>query len=859
MYIKSLYLKNVAPIYNGMQLEEIDVDFDTGNNINLFCGTNGSGKTGFQTAMNPFNTEDYRVGMKGEKRIVYRKKNSIITITHQATPNNNQGHSIKYYIEKHKNGKITELNENGNLSSFLDVVERELDITPSRYKLLHLGTDLLTIAKMTPSQRKEFISNFTNDADYYLAKQKKVKDDNLALEKLLKQCVGAMSKLGNEEDIKERMTNIEQDKETLKNRLHNITLELGNCEKVIEEFNKLDDSYVEKYKNIKEIKSKLGNELSELSNDELNKIIDMNNRQIDTLTRDKTFILQSLEDKKKMLDMLEEQIDEMVLTLSTLKYTQLDNNYMDLIDEAAHQLRVLSVDYTKFKNIIGEGNNAIINTLMSTINKYEFDASEIKTKIIYEPDIDDYADSSTIINLVIEYKARREELVNGIIETSARIKVLQAKQADSVKVPPDYMSCHGKKCPFLENYTDPTVIKNQLEDLNNKWKSANSEVDGIDNKLVQLELVLKLHELHDNIINFIKTLPIEITKYIKLNEKYIDNFYDRDRLNELMEGLNVIKIYENYKVTYETLTKDKSDNDKVNGMKGKINVIRSRVNEIKEKCDTDNNKIDQINTVLDSAKDTIDVFNEYIKLREEYGSFDIIEQKAKEYGDAAIKWQEAEMSSGDIRDNIKQINYSLSSNDKILEELSFKLKSIKQNKREKELIERYLLDNKYLLDSLSTNKGIPMVLVNTFLQSTREVANKIIMDAFDGELQIGEMYVGPKDFRIPLIGNGDGVQDISKASAGERAIANIALALAINKQKKTKYNIINLDELDGPLDDVKRRKFMNLIQKYMEEEGIDQLNNITHNNLFNDIKANILLFRGAKVDNLVDKEVIFKY
>lgn len=313
MQIIDIKLENVAGIYNGMQLDEIYINFDTGNNINLLCGTNGSGKSTLELAMSPFFNVDIRPKKKGQITIRYRKKNTIIKIKHVATPNDNDGHSVKSYISRMKNNKEIELNENGNVGSFIKAVEEELDITPDKIKLLYLGADIKSIVKMTPTNRKNFISEFTSDADIYLSKIKKVTDDNRALSKLLESCTSAMANLGNETHLLNNAMHIKDYLEEVENDIYTKKVAIDNYNKIIEDFSNYDKSYVHKNQRIENIKSVLGEDYINKTHEEINNEIKDINDEISDIMVQKSQLKIKVENGDKIEELLNEQLDDYLL------------------------------------------------------------------------------------------------------------------------------------------------------------------------------------------------------------------------------------------------------------------------------------------------------------------------------------------------------------------------------------------------------------------------------------------------------------------------------------------------------------------------------------------------------------------
>lgn len=101
------------------------------------------------------------------------------------------------------------------------------------------------------------------------------------------------------------------------------------------------------------------------------------------------------------------------------------------------------------------------------------------------------------------------------------------------------------------------------------------------------------------------------------------------------------------------------------------------------------------------------------------------------------------------------------------------------------------------------------------------------------------------------------------ASQGEIAITTISISLALIEQSIGAYNILCLDEIDGPLDSVNRGNFIDILNNQIQKLGIEQVFIISHNNAFDTAEMDLVLLKGNNVnkDNTVfmeNKNIIFE-
>ena len=212
MKVLFIKLKNVAGIFAGMQLTKIEIDFNKNDKMfNLLNGSNGSGKSTIINSISPYATEKIRKGKKGYKEIHYKHKDTIFIIKHFYEPTE-KSHTTKSFISKiDSNGVIKELNDNGNVTSFKEIVNAYFGTNTDTIHLLTLGTDMSSIVKMTPTKRKDFMTYFTNNTDIYLGIYKKINGDCITIGKLVKNYADKLNSLGKLDDIKNKIESIEND------------------------------------------------------------------------------------------------------------------------------------------------------------------------------------------------------------------------------------------------------------------------------------------------------------------------------------------------------------------------------------------------------------------------------------------------------------------------------------------------------------------------------------------------------------------------------------------------------------------------------------------------------------------------
>jgi hypothetical protein len=121
------------------------------------------------------------------------------------------------------------------------------------------------------------------------------------------------------------------------------------------------------------------------------------------------------------------------------------------------------------------------------------------------------------------------------------------------------------------------------------------------------------------------------------------------------------------------------------------------------------------------------------------------------------------------------------------------------------------------------------------------IANDIIKDLYTGDFYLKEFDVREGVFNIPYYTKGFKVKDIRNGSQAEVSVAKLAISFAILSQFMTKYNIVLLDEIDGPMHRVNKERFFSALEGQLERLHCEQAFIITQSAMFNDYPVNLIV------------------
>lgn len=885
MKITYLKLTNYSYIFAAMKRKTIEIDLSKcKNRLVLFVGANGSGKTAILSQLQPFpfTIGDERSGRDiilenttGFKEIRYDVNGHQIVIKHHITAS-----TTKSYFSK--NG--TELNENGNVTSFKEIVEAELSITEETIKLMRLGTNTSTFLKMSSMQRKTFTGDLLNDIDVYGKMYRIVNDKFRMIRGVIKNVTNKLDSL-NIIDRDSVVAQINNHKDILKGLNESRDNLVGIRATLMNDLNKYE-----------------GHSIRSLSNeiDEINVQLIELNHSVDAV---KGF---HMEDLLKALSAINNQDLQLSSELSALR-NKLDNvrdneeralvkiqevesslQLMTSGSEVGELVRILS-DYdkklkvlkAKFKDFSPKASSEDFRRLIDVFREIDRVAgytNEFSHSAMV--DVIAHINNGENIDLILHNEHRIKS--NELESAKARMIATQTNIAkDEIPKMVIFKKNTQCNCPFEHFYnTINGMDSKDAQDMRKDIRSIEREIERVDEKFLILNNLNLIKMTVDANKELISRLPDGIMDFSKIINNLATSIpiYDEEYITSF------ISYMEEYEMMKEMETKMISVQSELNKLRANTSTIELLNRDlldnkaIAEKCKHDHTTLTERMILLTKEKE------------------DVVEQKMLTEKNIS-KLQESSQSLEKIRElnelvkekmNIREfITLTIPKVENIGERLSAVFKEIDFTEKQLELITRKLMSYddltaelnmlndryetiNYMRDGLSSNKGVPLLYIKLFMADINAHINDLIGRVYGNELEIQEFIINEKEFTIPYMKNGVLVSDISKVSQGEETFVSLAISFAfinraINETKVSLnglnsviYNIINMDELDGPLDANKRQYFLDLIEEQLDLVGSEQMFLVSHNDVFSSYPLDAIVTSDIKLDNFRNMNVIFK-
>lgn len=324
----------------------------------------------------------------------------------------------------------------------------EANIYPQGYNIITQG-DIYKFVKMTPSERRDLISEIAGISEYEEKKEKAIVELNQTQERIdqirvvLKEIHTTLKKLENEKESALLAQKLEQTIEYLKNQINGAKLWnlLQDLEKANNSLNQIEDRINNFYEKKEEIASNIKDLYIQIKNledrlEEINQLflphkqqegfitaqIKEKNEKIDNIQKDLQELQEKIkqikvekEDKINQIDQIDKQIDKLTKELPVLQ-KQLEEKQAK-VEEKSEKIRRLEDSQGKSKEDL------------LTLEKKE---REIKEKMTFlEKEKSTLSiNISNIHSRIKEYKDEIESLDSGIENLRKELKILDENEGD---------------------------------------------------------------------------------------------------------------------------------------------------------------------------------------------------------------------------------------------------------------------------------------------------------------------------------------------------------------------------------------------------------------------------------------------
>lgn len=873
-------LSGYIGIYNGLGLKEIEIDFTKSQNkICVITGPNGCGKSTLLNALNilPDGNENFVSSLPASKTLRIFDEGTIydIFINH---PLDGRGSRAVTKVSIAKNG--IELNPNGNVSSYKDIIFNEFDLDSNFITLTHLSSNDRGLADKKPAERKKFLASITSSLDTYNGIYKNLNKKGNVYKSYINGLTGKISNIGDEANLRstysslsKRQESISKDIEDLKAKkiqqqtianINNLNGELQTKYNQLEQdITNLENQYAlsktdfDRYCNINKIEAKDLVSLEAKKNEQEN-IKQEYERSLETGRSNLSIIINDIKN-------INENIEKDSAHIEKLKQ-EVSEDIEDKLNQAKAELDRINKDFSEVgitdpSEITKDSIDQIISIVTDFVSMIDYIYENLE-----ESKFKDFADvmssGETLLSIIDKNTNLRESLKTEVHQIEDFIRELSEELSVILESEARPSKCKIDTCPFLSSsiyilnkYSKKSIkecktyISKLIKDNSDKVQHLYKNIQSCNEygELLQIYLpmstnldrVRALIELNHAIFNKIGMItPLldfdAVFRRISVGDRF-NEFRDIRSLtyisNDIIEYKSISVIYNNlyseYKANQSNLRSLKEYSDDLE----KLNEV---LNQKYGEREAQSKDIQFVQGVIDKSNNTITILSTCIS---KFNNMENLNNKIVELKSEYQKIQKQFEGSAGIIQIIHELDLQIEKLNTELEPIAGEMKDIESRillldnykKEYAEYSNKYNEINILKKYSSPTAGGIQTFFMSLYMGKTLELANQLLGMIFQGQYQLLDYVITPDEFRMPFIGSGLAVDDITSGSTSQVCIMGMIINLSLLNQASTRFNITRLDEIDGGLDFSNRAVFMQILQRVIDILGIEQLFIISHN------------------------------
>ncbi len=904
MRFTSIYLSNYIGIYNGMGLNEIHIDLTKCQNRMLIIrGDNGSGKSTLFKAMNlfPDGNDSFIPGLPARKEIVLIDNQTMYKLVFiHNIKSNGERDTTKAYITKTFNDMAAELNENGNVSSYKDIIYSELGLDANFVALSQLSNDDRGLADKKPAERKRFVNSIISSLDTYNNIYKTLTKRSSNYKSMINAIVAKLNILGDEKTLTDNLEAIEQKINSIQDSKDKAVSELAKQQSLV--------TLIDPDGSIKNTETTVTAELelAQKSSDSVQSVIDNLMKTNNISSTDFKKSLTNLQNQRNDLS-IENQIDRntietlmsqkeaeaVELDKKTKKLAALQNeyNYDILVDKIKELKSELDGISEELKSKVG------IEDIMSlTKDEYILALETLKDLDAYISTFKSFNDFGIIQSIINEYLSKNEiPAIRNIGEYNRIIEDSNSKLTEIEKMKTDILSkmdlldrlnlrpksCVDDSCEFIkgalefanQNPKDKLVEldkqANELKDAIQKTKEEIKQAESFNDAVNQFSVIVREINKNGGILSKLPNGDMFVNKPVFFDR--LISGYSFDYMRSIYEYIDLANLFDVYKSTKEVYDKCVAE---LKSFEGKAEMIESIVADISSinKVLTDiADKIEPLRFAINDREKDIAVIKD---LESTYSTLIEKSEEKKKYQDKINKYRDILLENSrkineinaaiskmqSISETINSLSYSLEPLMKDRDKLSHSVQMMQDY-----LIERDELQKNYdfievLKHYSSPTTGIQLVFMELYMGKIISLANELLSLLFNGQFVIQPFVINESEFRIPCLGKGYMNDDISSMSSAQISMISMILSFALLHHSSSKYNIIKLDEIDGPLDYNNRVYFTDVLNNIMNIMGTEQCIIISHNSELQVDNSDVILLKHDVQNNEFNRgNIIWSY
>lgn len=888
MRLLRLRLKNYIGIFNGMGLEDIEIDFSKcTHRILIIKGDNGTGKSTIFKALTPLS--DSSINFIEEKTAIKEisymmNDNTIVNIKYESVFKDKTRKPTKCYMSKiTQDGTVTNINPTNNITTAKEIIYDLFGLDDNFIILSQLSANKKGLGGLKPSERKRYVNNIVSSLSAYSEMNKLMTTKSSVLKSILASISTKLSQIGNIELVKNNIIKNEEALSSLKQKEESLVYKIASLNNKISEID-TTGNYLDTYKDLSFRKTILEKEMKDLpeTKEYSEDSLITNEKEFSKYEAREEFLRKIIKDSFDKELSIKDEIDENSAKLESLY----DNNILSDVKDKINSTKLELSKYEKFTYLIDDYVNI-------TDQDYELSTNAID-KFNSNIDILISSYSKPIIEDCLKYENKPKTNINfdSVIrglesslqeqQETKNIVLELKKSADSFKNIPNDCN-HKEDCPFIKEVVESHKRLDEYPTLD----SILSNIDSTNSKLEEVKTNYEKETTKTICSNEIKSIIDHIESIIPIINKFPNtNLQKKDIIHCIREGLylpvdlsnyienkNIITIISSLRENLKNLEETKS---KIEGSSKESISLRStleRLNlELDEVIKNKKSNVQELDSILTKKNEINTILNSIhiAKInKEKYEKF------SKEYEEVCRSIKEMDKNAESLQTLKEEFRLNSSELNVLRNDDLLNIKrSIEKDKYQLVLYDQYKKDyNEYMskfnelqmLKKYTSIHGIQTVYMSVFMNSILQETNNLLRYLFGGRFALQPFIINESEFNIPCADTEGRVrEDISLMSDSQLSMISMLISFVLLKKSSDNYNIIKLDEVDDNLDNINRIQFSILIEHIMSGLGFDQCLIISHNNELDLSNTDIVVLKlesQEMVDSLYNSggNIIFNY
>ena len=865
MVWKYFRMTGYVGIEDGLGLETLVIPFDKcRNNICIIVGKNGSGKSTLESALSPLpdSSSCYTTGKEASKEGVLQLPDGTeyhFLIVSAVDMNGNRKQT-KAFIQK--NGE--ELNSNGNISSYKEIVEAEFDMDPNFMTLTRLSSDDRGLADKKPAERKKYVSGIVSCLETYNGINKALVKKSSIFRSHINSLSSKISSIGDIESARMNLNALDGRMASLQNYINDTQAEIAKCQSkvdLIDKDGRIQDEYTEIANSVDAINKEIDNiqssiryktnkmnfDISNLDTEVLkcnesitnaNAEISSLNAKISDLVAGSSDIAESIRLKQQRVESMKTDFDYDNLMAKLDEYTTIVDKQEGILKSCGlYGVDISKEEYLMIFNKMKMYRDMIFNVI------YEHGNADIAVAVNYirNGGIEEQREQN--IKTRDELIERQRELNDDKIKYTAMLESLEI-----LKKRPN--ECNIDSCAFIskaleESAQDPV---SKIKDIDDQLSICADLISGTEVEIRVLETIESICISINSILSDAQDNRSILSKfkesYIFLDkEEFLTRLENHNSFNEILDCDKYIALadsidgYNRNKSVLNDLLAQKKIHDSKNAI---IEELITEIGELQSKLSESDKKIEEYNRSLGFNRGLLrDLKSRQTQLEDLSVQVKRCNEKNAEKAELRKRFAEIKDNISSIKDSVDRLNRYRNDYDKAIAEmgplkdnrdqLDYAIKRAEEYDAELQEYQAKFNTVETLKKYSSPTSGIQTLYMSLYMNKTLQLANDLLQYLFGGYLELLPYVINGEEFRIPVKhGNGMISDDISSCSTAQICMISMVTTISLSLQSSGVFNIFRFDEIDGGLDTENRTMFFDTLKRMCRELGIQQMIAISH-------------------------------